>query len=118
MPEKKRVKYNFYIFIIAILSVSVVVLLVLLFNMKNTAESLATSLIEKTTEEASEQMSNYFDRVSENLFATNQLCNLGIISPVETEHILDYLLPVFNTYGEINTIAVADSDGHEYYRSG
>jgi len=114
MPGKMREKFNFYIFIIAILSVSVVVLVVLLFNMKNTAESLATSLIEKTTEEASERMNNYFDRVSENLFATNQLCNLGIINPVETEHILDYLLPVFNTYGEINTIAVADLDGREY----
>ncbi len=112
--KKRRTKINFYIFIISILSVSVLVLIVLSFNMKNTAESMATSLIEKTTEEASDQLSNYFDKVSSNLIATNQLCNQGIIDPDQTEKINDYLLPVFNTYKEINTIAIVDANGHEY----
>jgi len=86
----------------------------MLVNMANTAESLAVSLINKTTHEADEKLDNYFDRIKGSLVATKQLCDQGIIDPVSNENISPYYLPIFNTYHEINTILVANTLGNEY----
>lgn len=112
--NKKSKKVYFYLFIITVLSVSVVVLFALLVNMSNTAESLAISLIEKTTDEATDQLDNYFEKVKGNLIATKQLCDQGILDAVDTTNINAFLLPIFNTYTDINTIVVANPEGHEY----
>ncbi len=114
MKNKKNKQLYFYFFIISILSVSVFVLFVLLVNMSNTAESLAISLIDKTTSEADDQLDNYFEKVKGNLIATKQLCDQAILDAVDTANINSYLLPVFNTYTDINTIVVANPEGHEY----
>jgi len=111
--EKSKNRY-FYLFIIIVLSVAVVVLFGMLVNMSNTAESLAKSLIDKTTGEVNDQMNNYFNRLKENLAATKQLCDQGILEVSETKDLNSYYLPVFNTYKEINTIVVANQEGNEY----
>ncbi|MCF8299146.1 MAG: SpoIIE family protein phosphatase [Saprospiraceae bacterium] len=112
--NKKSRKISFYFFIISVLSVSVIVLFTLLVNMSNTAESLAISLIDKTTGEANDQLDNYFDRIKGNLIATKQLGDQGILNPVDYENISSYYLPIFNTYPEINTILIANTKGNEY----
>ncbi len=112
--NKKNKKLYFYLFIITVLSISVVVLFALLVNMSNTAESLAVSLINKTTGEADDQLNNYFEKVKGNLIATKQLCDQGILDAVDTTNINAYFLPIFNTYTDINTIVVANPEGHEY----
>lgn len=112
--NKKIKQVYFYFFIISILFVSVFVLFVLLVNMSNTAESLAISLIDKTTGEADDQLDNYFEKVKRSLIVSKQLCDQGIIDATDTAKINSYFMPVFNTYPDINTIVVASPEGYEY----
>ncbi|MFC2110946.1 SpoIIE family protein phosphatase [Bacteroidota bacterium] len=112
--SKKSKKLSFYIFIISVLSVSVIVLFTLLVNMSNTAESLAISLIDKTTSEANDQLENYFEKIRGSLKATKQLGDQGILNPVDYENLNSYYLPIFNIYHEINTILIANTKGNEY----
>lgn len=112
--SRKNQKLYFYIFIISVLSISVIVLFSLLVNMAHTAESLAVSLINKTTNEANDKLDNYFEKVKGSLIATKQLCDQGIINPTNNENINSFYLPIFNTYPEVNTILVANTHGDEY----
>ncbi|HBX50059.1 MAG: hypothetical protein A2275_07590 [Bacteroidetes bacterium RIFOXYA12_FULL_35_11] len=110
---KKQNRY-FYFFIIIILSVSVIVLFGMLLNMANTAESLAQSLINKTTSEVNDKLENYFDKIKGSLIATKQLCDQGILDALKINNTSAYFLPVFNTYPEVNTIVVANTEGNEF----
>ena len=111
--NRKKKKLYFYSFIISVLAISVVVLFGLLVNMSNTAESLAISLIDRTTKDANSNFDNYFDRLKGNLLATKQLCDQGIIDASMNAENEPYFLPIINNYPQVNTIALVHTNGHE-----
>ena len=111
---KKRKKILFFGFVIFILTGSILILSIMLINITNTAESLAKSLINRTTTNAKVELDKYFKTIISNLYIGRDLCDEGVFDAVEYANIDTYILPIFQNIPQLNTIVVADTLGNEY----
>ena len=107
-------KILFLAFIISVLSGSVLILSVMLINITNTAESLAKSLINRTTSNSRIQLDKYFKTIISDLYVGRDLCNQGVFDAVDYKAIDTYILPIFQSVPQLNTVVVADTVGNEY----
>jgi len=111
---KKSKKLLFLVFIISVLSGSVLILSIMLINITKTAESLAKSLIIKTTSNSQIELDKYFHTLISNLYVGRDLCNQGVFDAINNENINTYIIPAFNNIPQLNTVVVADTLGNEY----
>ena len=112
--SEKNKKIGFLIFIISVLSGSVLILSIMLINITNTAESLAKSLINRTITNSRIELDKYFRTIVANLYIGRDLCNQEIFDAIDYKQIDTYIIPVFDNIPQLNTVVVADTLGNEY----
>ena len=110
----KNKKILFFGFIVSVLAGSLLILSIMLINITNTAESLAKSLISRTTDKAKTELDKYFETIITSLYIGRDLCNQGVFDAINYKEIDTYILPVFKNITQLNTVVVADTLGNEY----
>jgi serine phosphatase RsbU (regulator of sigma subunit) len=112
---KKRLQSTFFKhLLILILLVSVLILSVMLINLSNTVEHLATSLINRTTDRIKIELDNFFDPVRKNLRISKELLDEEVMDAVHYQDVNKYMIPLFNNVPAIEVLAIANPQGDEY----
>ena len=114
LSSLNKKKWVFIVFIVSVLGASVLILSIMLINITNTAESLAKSLINRTTANSRIELDKYFKTIISDLYVGKDLCEQGTFNAVENKNIDKYMLPVFRHVPQLNTVVVADTLGNEY----
>jgi len=114
LSSSYKKKWIFIIFIVAVLSASVLILSIMLISITNTAESLAKSLILRTTANSKIELDKYFETMITNLRIGKELCEQGVFDAENYKKTDAYILPVLNNINAINTFLIADTLGNEY----
>ena len=114
LKSQKNKKILFFTFIISILGGALLILSIMLINITHTTESLAKSLIDRTTSNSKTELDKYFETIIANLYIGRDLCDQGIFDAIDYKQINTYIIPIFQNIPSLNTVVVADTLGNEY----
>ena len=86
----------------------------LVYDLNNTKNGLAESLLKKPIENAEANLNSFFKPVESTLLSIRDQTQLGLFDSITPELMNRYFGPVLNNYAQISSVGIANTDGYEF----
>jgi len=106
-------KINLRIVALAGLVLAGLILAYLIYDINQTEQSIAKSMLERPMNSIEDNLTNYFQRIESSLFTTQHQVNLDVFDQSNPESMNSFFGPIIDNFEHISSIAIADAEGYE-----